>query len=202
MLDLVLASTSPPRKLALTRLQLPFITVAPDVDETPKANESATAMVKRLAQLKAESIAAAYPKALIIAGDQVAEVNDEPMGKPKDHTDAVRQLLKSSDNTVNFYHGLCLLNTATGHLQLAVEITRVIFRPITQERIEAYLRRDKPYNCAGSLMAESLGVALIDRIETQDPHSLFGLPLLHLIKMLEKTGVDILTYTDYTYTNC
>lgn len=188
---LVLASTSKPRCLALARLRLPFVTVAPDVDESPRSNESATTLVKRLAHAKAISVSQHHPDKLIIGGDQVGEVKGTVLGKPKDHEGAVQQLLQSSGNAVHFHHGLCLLNNKTRQVQLSVETTVVHFRTLTREQIERYLLREKPYQCAGSLMAESLGISLVTRIDTQDPHSLFGLPLIQLVKMLEQAGVDI-----------
>lgn len=190
---LVLASTSAPRCSALKRLQIPFLKASPnDVDESPKPNETAIDLVKRLAQLKATSVAPQHPTALIIGGDQVADLEGVIMGKPQTHSNAVHQLLQCSGKKVYFHHGLCLLNATTQHTQLAVETTTVYFRPLTRNTIERYLARDKPYQCAGSLMAESLGVSLVERIDTHDPHSLFGLPLIHLVSLLEKAGVDIL----------
>ena len=197
---IILASTSKPRKNALKRLQLPFTTVAPLINEDTLPNEDPISLVKRLAYEKAKAVAGSYPNALIIGGDQVAVINNQAVGKPKDHKDAIEQLKQASGKSIVFHHGICLLNAATKHIQTDIESTTVTFRQLSTEKIKNYLLTEQPYNCAGSIMAESLGIALIERISTDDPHSLFGLPLLRLVKMLEKEGVDIIkkgnTYKD------
>lgn len=187
---LVLASSSPYRSTLLGRLGLSFEAVAPHVDETVHPEESPQALVLRLAEAKARAVARDYPEALIIGSDQVACIDGEVLGKPSDHPRAVAQLERASGRCVVFYTGLCLLNAATGHAQTLVEPFRVHFRTLSRPRIEAYLAREVPYNCAGSFKSEGLGVALFERLEGDDPSTLIGLPLIRLLTLLEAEGVD------------
>ncbi|MEJ2346925.1 MAG: Maf family nucleotide pyrophosphatase [Gammaproteobacteria bacterium] len=188
---LILGSTSPYRRELLERLGLAFETDAPDVDETRLAGESPQALV-RLSEAKARAVAARHPGALVIGSDQVAVLDGEIMGKPGDHGAAVRQLERASGCTVTFYTGLCLLNAASGGVQLEVVPFQVVFRALSAEQIERYLRREQPYNCAGSFKSEGLGIALFERMEGDDPSALMGLPLIRLTRMLEREGVSVL----------
>lgn len=192
MKTIVLASSSPARRELLTRLQIPFEIARPDVDETPLAQETPVDMVQRLAQAKARKIAQQFPQALIVGCDQVIVVDNEIMGKPKDHDDAVVQLTKMSGRRVLSFTGLCLLNASVDRLQCVVERYTVQFRKLNHEMIVNYLKRDTPYHCAGSLKAESLGVALFEFMEGRDPHALIGLPLIQLVRLLENEGVNLL----------
>ncbi len=189
---LILASTSSFRRELLARLGLPFSTQAPDADESRLPGEEAPALAARLAEWKARAVARREPAALIIGSDQVATLDGEIIGKPGDHERAVLQLRRASGRTVIFYTGLCLLDSATGQCQVAVKQFQVAFRPLTAAMIERYLRREQPYQCAGSFKSEGLGIALFERLEGDDPTSLIGLPLIKLTRMLEATGVTVL----------
>jgi septum formation protein len=189
---LVLASTSIYRSKLLTTLQIPFITAAPDVDETPLPGEAAEQTSWRLAQTKAEVVAKRFPEALVIGSDQVALLDGQQIGKPLNHDNAVRQLSTMRGKTVTFYTALTLLNAANGEMQTDVAITKVGFRNIGDDEIERYLKKEQPYHCAGSAKSEGLGIALISRIEGDDPNALIGLPLILLVGMLEKQGVRVL----------
>lgn len=194
---LLLASTSPFRRELLARLGLPFTVQAPAVDETRLPGEAAPALVARLAEQKARAVAQSAPTALIIGSDQVAVLDGDIIGKPGDHPRAVAQLQRASGRTVIFYTGLCLLDSASGQCQVAVEEFRVVFRPLTATMIEAYLQREQPYQCAGSFKSEGLGIALFERLEGDDPTSLIGLPLIRLIRMLEAAGTAVLGFAPY-----
>jgi len=189
---LVLASTSIYRRELLERLQIPFQTAAPDVDETPLSGESAKQTSLRLSREKAQAVAAHYPDALIIGSDQVALLDGQQMGKPLIHDNAVRQLRAMRGKTVIFYTALTLLNARSGEMQTEVAENRVSFRELSDEEIASYLHKEQPYHCAGSAKSEGLGIALINRMEGDDPNALIGLPLILLVDMLKKQGVPIL----------
>ena len=189
---LILASTSPFRRELLARLELPFDVRAPDTDETPQPGETVAALVARLAERKARAVMHNETSALIIGSDQAATLDGAIIGKPGDHPHAVAQLQRASGRVVIFYTGLCLLDCASGYCQVAVEPFRVVFRTLTAEMIENYLRREQPYHCAGSFKSEGLGIALFERLEGDDPTSLIGLPLIRLTRMLEAIGVMVL----------
>ncbi|WP_133510091.1 Maf family protein [Candidatus Thiosymbion oneisti] len=187
---LILASSSPFRRALLERLGIPFTTAVPDVDETRRPDESPQELVVRLAEAKANAIAEDYPNALIIGSDQVAYLDGTVIGKPGNRAQAIAQLTRASARQVAFYTGLCLLNTATGRTQLCCEPFRVHFRQLSRARIEAYIDRERPFNCAGSFRSEGLGIVLFERLEGEDPNALMGLPLIRLIAMLESEGID------------
>jgi septum formation protein len=188
---LVLASTSPYRKELLGRLGLVFETVAPHTDERPLAGESPQDTSLRLAALKAQAVRAAHRDALIIGSDQVATSGGRGLDKPGDHATATRQLRSLSGKSADFHTAVALLDAANGSVQTRVVPCRVHFRTLDDLRIENYLQREKPYDCAGSAKAEGLGIALIARIETEDPTSLIGLPLIALTEMLERAGLAV-----------
>lgn len=185
---LVLASTSSYRRELLERLQLPFVTAAPDIDETRLPTESAYAMVARLAQQKAAAIATHYTDALIIGSDQCAVLGEQILGKPHTHEKAIAQLEASSGRTVEFLTGLCLYDSQTQAYQLDVIAFQVEFRALAASEIENYLRREQPYNCAGSFKSEGLGISLFKRMQGDDPTALIGLPLIRLCAMLREHG--------------
>jgi len=189
---LVLASTSIYRRELLDRLQIPFQTAAPDVDETPLPGESAKQTSWRLSREKVRAVAANYPAALIIGSDQVALLGEQQMGKPLTHENAVCQLCAMRGKSVVFYTALTLLNAPTGEIQTEVAENRVSFRELSDDEIESYLRKEQPYHCAGSAKSEGLGIALISRMEGDDPTALIGLPLILLVDMLKKQGFPIL----------
>ncbi len=192
MRPLVLASTSPYRKALLQRLGLAFTTVAPNVDETRRPGETPEYLVRRLAEEKARAVAQKFPDALIIGSDQVAVIGAEMLTKPGTHENAVGQLQRCSGQTVTFLTGLCLFNADSGKTQLEVVPFRVHFRPLNAVQIENYLRREQPYNCAGSFKSEGLGIALFERLEGDDPATLIGLPLIRLTRMLEAEGTRVI----------
>jgi len=190
---IVLASTSIYRRELLTRLQIPFSVAAPDVDEKPLADELPQDTALRLAQLKAQTVAAAFPRALIIGSDQVAVLDGMQLGKPYTHENAVKQLRFMRGKKVIFYTALCLLNSLTGKSQIGVVSYAVHFRQLSDSQIEHYLTKEQPYNCAGSAKTEGLGIALIASMHGDDPNALIGLPLIALVEMLANEGVDVLT---------
>lgn len=191
MLDLVLASSSVYRRELLARLQLPFAHEAPHIDEAPQPDETAEALTLRLAREKASALAGRYPNHLIIGSDQVLILDGEPISKPGQHQAAVDQLQRSSGKTVRFITSLCLLNSATGHAQLAHELFDVEFKQLDDLSIERYLRKEKPYDCAGSFKAEGLGISLFKAMRGDDPTSLIGLPLIRLCEMLRNEGIAV-----------
>jgi len=188
---LVLASTSIYRYELLKRLQLPFETAAPNVDETPFPNESARATSVRLSQEKARIVAADYSDALIIGSDQVALLEDQQLGKPLTHDNAVKQLRAMRGKTTHFYTALTLLNSRTNKIQTEVAENYVTFRNLSDAEIENYLLKEQPYHCAGSAKSEGLGIALISQMSGGDPNALIGLPLILLINMLHRENVRL-----------
>jgi septum formation protein len=189
---LVLASTSPFRRELLTRLGLPFQVVAPDCDETPRTDEAPETLALRLSEDKARAVAGQFPDALIIGSDQVAVCEGRIYGKPGSHEKAVAQLQALSGKTVNFFTGICLLDARSDTAQVRGVPTLVTFRDLTDAEIEAYLRREPAYNCAGSAKSEGLGIALIARLEGSDPNALVGLPLIALCDLLRVAGINVL----------
>jgi len=189
---LVLASTSIYRSELLALLQIPFQTAAPDIDETPLPGESAKQTSWRLSREKAQAVAPLHPSALIIGSDQVALLGEQQIGKPLTHDNAVRQLRAMRGNSVIFYTALTLLNARTGAMQTAVAENCVSFRDLGDDEIESYLRKEQPYHCAGSAKSEGLGIALISRMQGDDPNALVGLPLILLVGMLKNQGISIL----------
>lgn len=189
---LILASTSPFRKQLLEKLHLVFDTAKPDVDETALPEETATALVERLAIAKAQAIAPEFADALIIGSDQVCVNDGEILGKPGNFKNAFKQLKAASGKRLTFYTGLALLNTRTGIVQSLVEPYVVQFRALNDQMINHYLEKEQPFNCAGSFKSEGYGIALFESFEGKDPNSLIGLPLISLIKMLEKENFSVL----------
>jgi septum formation protein len=189
---LLLASTSPYRRELLARLGLAFETANPQTDETPMPGEAPEATALRLSEAKARAVASDHPYTLIIGSDQVAVMEGQVFGKPGTHDRAVEQLRLLRGRTVNFFTGLCLLNTATGQAQVRGVPTLVTFRDLSDEEIENYLRREHPYNCAGAAKSEGLGIALLKSMQGDDPNALIGLPLIALCDMLRAEGVPIL----------
>jgi septum formation protein len=193
-MKLVLASTSRYRRELLSRLGVPFEVLAPDVDETPLAGEFPSATALRLSRLKAQAAAASHPDALIIGSDQVLMLGSEQLGKPGNYENAFAQLKKMQGREMVFHTALTLLNSHSGHSQTRDVPTVVQLRPLSDAQIAAYLEKDAPYDCAGSAKSESLGIALMTRMESTDPTALIGLPLIALTEMLGNEGVDPLTW--------
>ncbi len=190
-IDIVLGSTSVYRRAILEKLHLPFQTAAPNIDETRLADESAEDMVKRLSLQKAQAIVASHSEALIIGSDQCAVLDEQILGKPGDHENAVAQLTASSNRTVHFLTGLCLYDARNGDYQLDCIPYEVAFRALTADEIEAYLRQEQPYNCAGSFKSEGFGISLFKHMRGDDPNALIGLPLIRLAEMLRQHGFSI-----------
>lgn len=189
--QIVLASTSPFRKELLARLGLVFTTVSPNVDESAQVNELPQDLVVRLAKEKAWAVMDECPAALIIGSDQVASIGGRILGKPGSRSRAIAQLEDASGKRITFYTGLCLLNTDTGKVQTACEPFHVHFRNLSRGGIESYLDAEQPYQCAGSFKSEGLGISLFERLEGDDPNALIGLPLIQLVSMLAKEGVQV-----------
>lgn len=197
-MQLVLASTSPYRRELLARLGVPFETIAPKVDETPLTGESPDATAERLSLAKARAVVERFPDALIIGSDQVALLEGRQLGKPGTHDKAITQLQSMRGKALEFHTALTLLNARTGAAQTATVPVRLVMRNYSDAQIEAYLRKDQPYNCCGSAKSESLGIGLIARFETEDPTALVGLPLIKLTEMLANEGLDVLTWQPST----
>ena len=188
---LVLASTSPFRRELLTRLQIPFETVAPETDESALPGEPPAATARRLAEAKARAVAQRYPDALIIGSDQVAANGSERFGKPETRGNAIAQLRLMRGNEVVFHTSLCLLDSATGRVQLSCVDTHVGFRDLSDGEIESYLDKEDALNCAGSAKSEGLGISLLSYLRGDDPNALVGLPLIALCNMLRAEGVAL-----------
>jgi septum formation protein len=189
---IILASSSVYRRELLQKLQIQFSCVSPKVDETPLIEEKPHQTALRLAQDKARKVADEYPHALVIGCDQVATLDNTPLGKPLNHQNATKQLQLMRGREVTFYSALCLLNAATGNMQSEVVPTLVKFRQYKDEEIENYLAKDQPYQCAGSAKSEGLGIVLIERMIGEDPNALVGLPLIKLVSMLSNEGVAVI----------
>ncbi len=188
---LVLASSSPYRRELLQRLGLPFVWQAPDVDEKPRPDESADRLVSRLAEAKARSLAAEFPSHLIVGGDQLGVLQGAILGKPHTARGAVSQLEAANGRAVTFLTGVCVLDSQTKESFTEVVSCRAVFRRLTAEQIAVYVDTEQPLDCAGSFKAEGLGIALFERIEMTDPTVLTGLPLITLVKLLQRHGLDV-----------
>lgn len=203
---LVLGSSSPYRQELLARLGLPFQVCKPDIDESPRAGEAPEATALRLAREKAQAVARQNPDSLVIGSDQVATLDGMQIGKPGTHDKALRQLQAMRGRRVVFHTALCLLDARAGadastdaqaaagersaeDMQLACVPTFVTFRDLADAELDAYLRIEQPYDCAGSAKNEGLGIALLEKIESEDPTALTGLPLIALTTMLRRAGV-------------
>jgi septum formation protein len=189
-MTIVLASTSRYRRDLLQRLHLPFEVEAPGVDEQRWPGEAPRAMALRLAEAKARDVARRRPDAVVIGSDQVAELDGEPIGKPLMHEAALSQLTRMQGRTLVFHTALAVASRGT--VQVDSVPTTVTFRRLSAAALDAYLRRDQPYDCAGAARIESLGIALMERVESDDPTALIGLPLIRLTSMLAAAGIDVL----------
>jgi len=189
---IVLASSSPYRRELLIRIGIEFKTASPQIDESPLPHESPRQLAGRLAQMKAQSVADLHPDTIIIGSDQVAVIGVEKVGKPGNHARAVEQLKRASGKVMEFFTGICVLNTTSGQIQQDVVPFTVQFRRLDEGTIKNYLLQEQPYNCAGSFKSEGLGIALLERMSGNDPTALIGLPLIRLIRMLEQEGVTVI----------
>jgi len=192
-IDLILASSSPYRKELLSRLKLPFRVLASDIDETPIMGESAESIALRLAQQKALFVSNKIPEAVVIGSDQVATLGGELIGKPGSHATALQQLQKMRGKRVTFHTAICVLDGRINDKKQVAQIqnvqTFVTFRTLPDHELDAYLKAEKPYDCAGSAKNEGLGIILIEKIESTDPTALTGLPLIALTTMLRNIGI-------------
>jgi septum formation protein len=187
---LILASTSRYRRELLERLKLPFEVRSPGVDETPLPGETPAALAQRLALAKAQAVAALEPEAIVIGSDQVADLDGQAIGKPGTHERAVSQLSLMSGRRVVFQTALAVVRPSTGYVGQALAAVGVSFRQLSADEIEHYLRTEQPYDCAGSAKCETLGIALLDAIDSDDPTALVGLPLIRTSRLLREAGLD------------
>lgn len=188
---IILASSSKYRANLLNQLTISFESHSPDIDETPLNNETPEQLVIRLAISKAKAVKNAYSEAIIIGSDQVAVLNDKIITKPGNHANAVEQLLGSQGQELLFLTSLCVLNAKTGSQHEHVEKTLVKFRALDKEDILRYLSKEPAYDCAGSFKSESLGISLLESINSNDPNALIGLPLIKLVNFLSLEGISI-----------
>jgi septum formation protein len=189
---LILASTSSYRRLLLERLRLPFTVHASHVDEAQLPGEAPKDMALRLALAKAQSVAALHPQAVVIGSDQVADLDGQALGKPGNHPRAVAQLQTMRGKTVIFQTAVAVVCLDSGFVQTELAQVKVKFRDLTDAQIEAYLLAETPYDCAGSAKSEGLGIALLVRIDNDDPTALIGLPLIRTCQMIAAAGVPVL----------
>jgi septum formation protein len=188
--ELILASTSRYRRELLARLRLPFRALSPETDETALPGEAPAALAERLALAKARALARRFPDAVVIGADQVADVDGSALGKPGDHARAVEQLRAMSGRTIVFQTALAVVREATGFAEVRRVPVPVRFRRLDDAEIEFYLRAEQPYDCAGSAKCETLGIALLEAIESDDPTALIGLPLITTCTLLRAAGLD------------
>lgn len=191
-MQLILASSSVYRRELLERLQVPFITHSPDIDEAPLSGELPQQTALRLAQAKARKVGDEHPEALVIGCDQVAMLDDVQLGKPYTNERATKQLQMMRGRKVTFHSALCLFNAKTGNIQAEVVPYDVYFKALTDAQIKTYLDKEQPYHCAGSAKSEGLGIALIEKMTGDDPNALIGLPLIRLIAMLNNENVNVI----------
>lgn len=189
--NLVLGSSSSYRYDLLLRLQLPFETFSPDIDESALTGETPENTAIRLAEEKARAVAVIYPNGLIIGADQVAVLNGILLGKPLNYENATKQLYLMRGKEVVFHTALSLFNSCSGRIQSKLISSLVKFRKLSNKQISNYLAKEQPYHCTGSAKYEGLGIALIERIESNDPNALIGLPLIALVEMLANEGVEV-----------
>lgn len=188
---IILASSSPWRRQLLDQLGLAFEAISPDVDETAQPGESSVTLAERLAVSKARAIAAAHPDAIVIGADQVADVDGTILGKPGNRENAVAQLRRQSGQTVLFHAGLCVCAPAFDAPRSLVETVTTRFRQLSDEQIARYVDAEDVTATAGSIKSEGLGISLVEAIESKDPSTLIGLPLIALCRLLEQAGVAI-----------
>ena len=190
---LILGSTSPYRHELLARLRIPFDVAAPDVDESPQSCETPQQLACRLAMAKARAVAARFPACVVIGSDQVAELDGQALGKPGNHARALAQLQQMRGKSVTFQTAVAVVCVETGFAQMDLAQVKVNFRQLSDAEIEAYLRAETPYDCAGSAKSEGLGIALLDSIDNDDPTALVGLPLIRTCRMIQAAGIKVLT---------
>ncbi|WP_298231532.1 Maf family nucleotide pyrophosphatase [uncultured Azohydromonas sp.] len=193
---LILASTSRYRRELLQRLRLPFAVEAPHTDESPLPDEAPAALALRLALAKAQAVAMQHPEAVVIGSDQVADLHGHPIGKPGGFERAKQQLRHMSGQQVVFQTAVAVVRRDHGFARSLLAPVAVTFRSLSDAEIERYLSLDQPFDCAGSAKSESLGVALLERIDSDDPTALVGLPLMRTCRLLREAGIDPLSTPD------
>jgi septum formation protein len=189
-MPLILASTSRYRRELLERLRLPFNIARPEVDEAPKPGEGPVSLARRLARAKAEGVGRSQPEAWVIGSDQVAVSGGQLLGKSGTRENAIAQLTVMSGQEVSFHTAVCLLHGEDSVLE-AMDTTTVRFLVLSPSQIERYVDTEQPLDCAGSFKSEGLGIALFERIDSQDPTALVGLPLIALAAMLRQAGFNV-----------
>lgn len=191
---LILASSSTYRKELLSRLRIPFKILSPEIDESPLAGESPDKTALRLAREKAAAVATRIPGSLVVGSDQIATLDGDQIGKPGTHDSALKQLQRMRGRRVTFHTALCLWDGRAADAATAAQMvnvqTFVTFRDLPDQELDAYLRIEQPYDCAGSAKNEGLGIVLIEKIESTDPTALTGLPLISLTTMLRRAGLQ------------
>jgi MAF protein len=192
MKPLILASSSVYRRRLLQKLHIEFTFEAPNIDEHPVDNEHPEVLALRLAKEKARALQSKYPHHLIISSDQVANFGNQILGKPGNYQNTVQQLKLQSGQSVKFYTSICVLDSASNQFYTDIDCCTVHFKKLTDQQIINYVTIDQPYNCAGGFKSEGLGIALFNKIEGDDPNALIGLPLIKLIKLLEKLDVQVI----------
>jgi MAF protein len=191
-MNITLASSSAYRQSILAKLNIPFDSLSPDIDESAIKNEHVSQQVERLAQAKAQAVSQHRPNNYVIGSDQLAYFDGQTLGKPGNFVNAKQQLSLLAGNRVQFYTGLSV--SYQQQTVSLVEVTEVAFRPLTESQITQYLKLDQPYDCAGSFKSEGLGIALFDRINGRDPNSLIGLPLIGLVDLFAQLNIDLFEY--------
>lgn len=186
---IILASSSPYRRELFERLRLPFDVAVPNINETAHANELPQETALRLSIEKAAHIAQSHPDALVIGADQVATVDNIQIGKAGCFEKALEQLQMMRHKTVLFHSALCVFDARTQTHQAKNIVTRASFRDLSDDELTQYLRIEQPYDCAGSAKVEALGITLLEKVESDDPTALIGLPLIALTDMLRHAGV-------------
>jgi len=189
---IILASSSPFRKALFERLNLSFQCLSPEIDESLQTDESAEVYVCRLAEQKARAISTSFPDAVIIGSDQCALFDDQILGKPGNHQNALMQLKAMQGKSVIFHTGLCVMQASTGFSETEDILFQVNFRHLNDQQLNHYLEIEQPYQCAGSFKSEGYGTVLFDHMRGDDPTALIGLPLIRLVKMLENAGVKVI----------
>ena len=188
----ILASSSPFRKSLLERLQLSFECYSPDIDEGLQPDEPPGSYVCRLAEAKARVVADKFPDAVVIGSDQCALLDDQILGKPGSHGNALKQLKAAQGKTVVFHTGVCVLQKTTGFSEVDDILFQVKFRQLSDAQLDHYLLVEQPYQCAGAFKSEGYGVSLFGQMQGDDPTALIGLPLIRLTGMLENAGIEVI----------
>ena len=191
MPELILASTSPYRRSLLERLGIPFTAMPPQTSEDTLPGELPPDRALRLAIAKAQAIASRRPDAAVIGSDQVAAIGTKVLDKPGDAARCRAQLTAASGSSARFHTACALIAPQTGVRMVHIDTTTVFFRSLSDQEIERYVERERPFDCAGGFRAEGLGISLFESIESRDPTALIGLPLIWLACALRRAGFQL-----------